>query len=162
MHITIREYKTTDLPSMIEIWNSIVLAGNAFPQTETLELESATEFFGSQSYTGVAVDENDRVLGLYILHPNNIGRCSHIANASYAVDGSFRGLRIGERLVRHSMERGRQLNFKLLQFNAVVRTNTAAIQLYEKLGFTRVGIIPGGFKLNRNQCEDIVIYYIKL
>ena len=26
----------------------------------------------------------NQVLGLYILHPNNIGRCGHIANASYA------------------------------------------------------------------------------
>ena len=33
----------------------------------------------------------------YILHPNNIGRCGHIANASYAVSSKSRGLHIGFR-----------------------------------------------------------------
>ena len=34
---------------------------------------------------GFMVNENDEIVGLYILHPNNIGRCGHICNASYAV-----------------------------------------------------------------------------
>jgi len=38
-------------------------------------------FFASQSYCGVAEDEG-KVVGLYILHPNNVGRCGHICNAS--------------------------------------------------------------------------------
>lgn len=162
MQITIREYQSSDLESMIDIWNDIVLAGNVFPQTEPLNLDRANEFFGSQSFTAVAVDETDKVLGLYILHPNNIGRCSHIANASYAVHKAFRGQQIGEKLVRHSLKTAKQLGFKLLQFNAVVRTNRAAKGLYEKLGFIRVGVIPGGFRLSTGRYEDIIIYYIKL
>ena len=38
------------------------------------------------------------IVGLYILHPNNVGRCGHIANASYAVAGNLLARRLYERL----------------------------------------------------------------
>ena len=92
MGIVIRKYGEKDLCAMIEIWNEIVEEGNAFPQEEFLTLESGTIFFAEQTYTGVAVDnETEKIYGLYILHPNNIGRCGHICNASYAVSSHSRG-----------------------------------------------------------------------
>ena len=69
----------------------MVKDGTAFPQTELLDENSGFEFFSSQSFVGVAVetsansDKKGEILGLYILHPNNVGRCAHIANASYGV-----------------------------------------------------------------------------
>ena len=47
------------------------------------------------------------IVGLYILHPNNVGRCGHICNASYAVKSQLRGHHIGEALVKHCMEQGK-------------------------------------------------------
>ena len=85
----IREFTMDDLPEMISIWNEIVEEGNAFPQEEALTLKTGLDFFNSQSHVGVAFD--GEILGLYILHPNNVGRCSHIANASYAVSSKARG-----------------------------------------------------------------------
>ena len=79
----IRKYNETDLKQMIDIWNDIVEEGIAFPQEELLDEQTGAAFFSSQSYCGVAVDDSNRVLGLYILHPNNVGRCGHICNASY-------------------------------------------------------------------------------
>ncbi len=158
MQTSIRAFDPADLPSMVNIWNAVVNEGNAFPQTEPLTLESASVFFGGQSFTGVAVIDG-MVSGLYILHPNNVGRCGHIANASYAVDTSARGRKIGESLVLHSLNTARELGYRILQFNAVVRSNERAIKLYEKLGFVRIGVIPGGFRLDNGQYEDILPYY---
>ena len=93
-----RPYQEDDLPAMAEIWNEIVEAGNAFPQTEPLTLEEARIFFAEQSHTAVAT-VGGRIRGLYILHPNNIGRCGHVANASFAVAGASRGEGIGRLLV---------------------------------------------------------------
>ena len=85
---------------MVEIWNEVVEEGIAFPQIELLDILSGEEFFSSQTYTAVAEDqENGEIYGLYILHPNNIGRCGHISNSSYAVSGKCRGLHDGELLV---------------------------------------------------------------
>ncbi|HHW48783.1 MAG TPA: GNAT family N-acetyltransferase [Clostridiaceae bacterium] len=161
MKISIRKYNDSDIPSMVEIWNDVVRDANAFPQTEELTIDSAREFFGSQTFTAVAV-RGDEVLGLYILHPNNVGRCGHIANSSYAVRKNFRGNHIGEKLVMHSLKTAREHGFLIMQFNAVVSTNTAAIHLYEKIGFKRVGTIPRGFLNGNGNYEDIIIYYIDL
>ena len=81
MEITVREFRSEDTKDAIAIWNEVVDQGKAFPQLEDLGVEDGEAFFKEQSYTGIAVNENDEIVGLYILHPNNIGRCGHICNA---------------------------------------------------------------------------------
>ena len=163
MQITIRRYTEKDIPQMMEIWNEVVEDGIAFPQKECLNEESAKVFFGEQTYCGVAEDvDSGRLYGLYILHPNNVGRCGHICNASYAVRSEARGQRIGEKLVTDCLRQGREEGFRVLQFNAVVKTNTAARKLYEKLGFIQLGTIPGGFLMKDGHYEDICPYYHEL
>ena len=79
MNILIREYNQNDLEAMIEIWNQVVEDGIAFPQEELLNNDTGKEFFDSQTYSAVAEDKvTGKVYGLYILHPNNVGRCGHI------------------------------------------------------------------------------------
>lgn len=163
MKIIIREYEEKDLSEMTEIWNEIVEEGKAFPQEEFLNSESGEAFFAEQTYTGVAADaETDKIYGLYILHPNNIGRCGHICNASYAVRSDSRGLHIGEKLVLDCMERGREHGFSIMQFNAVVATNIHARHLYERMGFVQLGTIPKGFRMKDEHYEDICLYYCAL
>ena len=160
MDLTIRAYQEADLPAMIAIWNEIVEEGIAFPQEDCLDGESGRAFFAAQSYTGVAVDrETEKLLGLYILHPNNVGRCGHICNASYAVASQSRGLHIGEKLILDCMERGREQGYRVLQFNAVVASNTFAIRLYESLGFQRLGVLPGGFRDQSGTYQDTILFY---
>ena len=163
MDMIIREYTRDDAEEAAVIGNHIVEEGIAFPQTDCLTKESADAFFSEQSFTGTAFDRHSgAMVGLYILHPNNVGRCGHICNASYAVKWDMRGRQIGEKLVRHCMEKGRELGFGILQFNAVVKTNEAALHLYQKLGFTRLGVIPGGFLMKDGRYEDIIPHYIVL
>ena len=159
MLISVRAYTASDLPAMIAIWNEVVRDGVAYPQLEELDAQTGAAFFAAQSFCGVAENEEGAVLGLYILHPNNVGRCGHIANASYAVCGSARGLHIGETLVRHSLDTAKVLGFRIMQFNAVVSTNIHARHLYERLGFQPLGIIPGGFHLKDGTYADICPYY---
>lgn len=160
MEVRVREYTRDDVKSMIAIWNEVVEDGIAFPQEEGLTEESGAEFFAAQTYCGVAVDDTEGdILGMYILHPNNVGRCGHICNASYAVKSNLRGMHIGEKLVTDCMAQGKKAGFRILQFNAVVKTNYGARHLYEKLGFVSLGTIPGGFRLKSGEYEDIVPYY---
>lgn len=133
MEYEIVPYTEADVDAMIEIWNEVVNDGVA--------------------------KVNGEVAGLYILHPNNVGRCGHHANASYAVSSKMRGIKIGEGLVKHSLKTARELGYRILIFNAVVKGNDRAIQLYTKLGFQRVGVIPGGFLLKSGVYQDIYVYY---
>ena len=163
MKIKVRKYTIQDTLAAIEIWNQVVEDGVAFPQEEMLNEETGRDFFEEQSYTGIAYDEESgEIVGLYILHPNNVGRCGHICNASYAVRRDVRGCHIGEKLVTHCLETAKTLGFKILQFNAVVRSNTYALRLYKKLGFVQLGIIPGGFRMIDGTYEDIIPHYYVL
>src|SRR5690625_4421751 len=161
MGLTIRKYTEADLSYMVTIWNKVVKEGMAFPQEEPLTLNEARSFFAKQSYTGVA-EEDGKILGLYIVHPNHVGRCGHIANASYAVRSDQKGKGIGEKLVIDSLEIARSLGFRIMQFNAVVVTNEGAIHLYKKLGFTALGVIPNGFKQKDGSYVDMIPFYIEI
>ena len=157
----IRPYREADLPEMNVIWNEVVEDGEAFPQEEYLTEETGRDFFASQSYTGVA-DTGGRIAGLYILHPNNIGRCGHICNASYAVSSACRGQHIGEKLVLDCLKTAKHLGFRVMQFNAVVESNIHARHLYERIGFVQLGTIPGGFRMKDGHYENICPYYYEL
>ena len=159
--IEVRGYEPGDIAGMVEVWNEVVADGIAFPQEEELDLETGREFFAAQTHCGVAVDDG-RIKGMYILHPNNVGRCGHIANASYAVGSAARGAGIGRLLVEDSVAQGRRAGFRVLQFNAVVATNAAARHLYEDLGFVQLGTIPGGFRMPDGDYVDICPYYHEL
>ena len=156
--MVVRKFEDKDLIEAIGIWNEVVEEGAAFPQEELLNETSGRAFFESQSYTGVA--ENDgEIVELYILHPNNVGRCGHICNASYAVRSDCRGQHIGEKLVLDCIEKAKGLGFMVLQFNAVVENNTHARHLYERLGFVQLGTIPKGFRMKDGHYENICPYF---
>lgn len=160
MGIEIRQYRSGDAIEAARIWNQVVDDGVAFPQENDLTDTEADGFFSSQSYCAVAEDtETGRVVGLYILHPNNVGRCGHICNASYAVSRDVRGRHIGEKLVLYCLAKAKEKGFRILQFNAVVASNTHALHPYERLGFVRLGTVPGGYRLNDGTYEDIVLFY---
>ena len=158
----IREYTENDINAMIAIWNRVVEDGVAFPQTDFLDEKSGTEFFAQQTKTCVCEDTDGTVAGLYILHPNNIGRAGHIGNASFAVDANKRGQHIGEALVSDCLIQAKEAGFRIMQFNAVVDTNIHALHLYKRLGFEDLGIIPGGFYTKYNKYEDIHVMYYDL
>lgn len=163
MDVSIRKYKQDDIKDMVRIWNEVVREGIAFPQEELLNETSGKTFFDAQTYCGVAEDVTEgKIYGLYILHPNNVGRCGHICNASYAVSSDSRGMHIGEKLVKDCLIQGREKGFGILQFNAVVATNIHARHLYERLGFKLLGIIPKGFRMKDGHYEDICPYYREL
>lgn len=157
----VRAYTPADLDAMVAIWNEVVRDGIAFPQEDELTLETGAAFFAEQTHCAVACVD-DVVLGLYILHPNNVGRCGHIANSSYAVSSAARGHGIGRALVEDSLAQGKAHGFRVLQFNAVVESNSGARHLYEKLGFVQLGTIPGGFRMPDGSYANICPYYHEL
>lgn len=75
------------------------------------------------------------------------------------MDAALAGQGIGRRLVTNSLVQGKRLGFRVLQFNAVLCSNAAALQWYDSLGFVRVGTVPGGFRNTAGAYEDIVLMY---
>lgn len=161
MKLEMKEFEESQLPEMVEIWNDIIEEGVSFPGDQVLSEAEALEMFREQTSTVCAVLDG-KVVGVYILHPNNFGRCSHIANASYAVRRDCRGEGIGRKMVTHCLENAKAKGFRGLQFNAVVATNQAAIHLYESLSFEKIGKIKSGYRLKDGSYEDIYVFFYDL
>ena len=154
--ISLRPVSREYLHQATAIWNEIVESGDSFPGDKLLSEEDAQTMFEEQTASVCAFD-GDEVVGVYILHPNNIGRCGHIANASYAVKSSARGRGVGRALVEDCIRQAKAHGFRGLQFNAVVCTNTSAIALYIKLGFHIIGTVPGGYRYKEAGYRDTLI-----
>jgi ribosomal protein S18 acetylase RimI-like enzyme len=61
-----------------------------------------------------------------------------------------------------SIAEAKRLGFKAMQFNIVVKSNTAAISLWEKLGFKIIGEIPDVFDHQQNGLTNAYIMYLKI
>ena len=101
----------------------------------------------------------EQIVGMYSVHPNMLGRCSHIANATYLVKAGRRGEHIGEKLVLDSIEKAKEMGFRAMQFNGVVKSNVHARNLYERCGFRVVGEIPESFQVKDGHYENGLVMY---
>ena len=61
-----------------------------------------------------------------------------------------------------TIKTAKELNFRGIQFNAVVESNKPALHIYKSLGFKEVGMIPGGFMLKDGSYSNMYILYLSL
>lgn len=104
----------------------------------------------------------DDIVGVYMLHPNKPGRCSHIGHSAYMVCKSARGHGVGKAMGLHSIAKARERRFRGIQFNMVVSTNIAAVNLWKKLGFEIVGRLPKAFRHAMKGYVDGLIMFLNL
>ena len=158
MEPTVRPCEKADLPAMISVWNEVVEDGIAFPQEDLLDESTAPAFFESQTAVHVAEIEGE-VLGLFILHPNNVGRCGHVANASFAVASRSAVGISGARSCAAALTRARCTGFAACNstrsWTATMRRATST-NLWD---FPTWASIPGGFRMKDGHYEDIHVYY---
>lgn len=143
--MTIRPAAASDAASISRIFKAVVEPGDTYSfNADTTEQEAVAYFLGPNITSFVAEDEG-RVVGMYKLIPNRIGRGSHVSNASFMVDPSAHGKGIGRRLGEHCLAEAKRQGYDAMQFNFVVSTNTAGVTLWKKLGFEVVGTLPKAF-----------------
>lgn len=161
MEITFGPYSKEDIPVLTALWNEVLSDGVAFPGEVLYNEPDFSEYMGQQTAVNCMLADG-KIAGYYILHPNNIGRCSHVANASYLMDKRFRGQHLGNKLVGHSIAAARKAGFRGMQFNAVVSENYPALHIYQNAGFSIVGTIPGGFRVKDGRYVDMYVMYLPL
>lgn len=141
----IRPTVDEDGDAVWRIFQKVVAPGDTYSFTDSTTRSEAVAYFLGSSITSFVVEDDGRVIGIYKLIPNRIGRGSHVANASFMVDPDSHCRGAGRALGEHCLDEARRQGYAAMQFNFVVSTNTAGVALWKKLGFAIVGTLPRAF-----------------
>jgi L-amino acid N-acyltransferase YncA len=157
--VTIREASEQDRDAVWEIFHAVVAGGDTYVfEPETPRDEALAYWFQQGTRTYVA-ERGGRVVGTYLLRPNRPGLGSHVSNAAFMVCPSARGLGAGRAMGEHCLDEARRLGYRAMQFNFVVSTNEAAVRLWQRLGFTIVGTLPGAFRHRTRGFVDVYVMF---
>ena len=156
---TIKPFRQEDEESLYLIFQEAVNSGCQFAYESSSMQEFYRQFLTPQSNVYVCCSPSNQLVGGFTIRANFPGRCSHIANAAYMIQGSHQGQGIGTWMVKTSLEIAKNLGFKAMQFNLVFCQNTKATKLYEKLGFKPIGTIPDAVRNPDGSYQDALIFY---
>ena len=158
----IRAVTNADHDAIWKIFHEIVSAGDTYALDPKMSREEALAYwFRADTRTYVA-EKNGRVVGTYILRPNQLGPGSHVANAAFMVASDAQGTGVGRTMAVHCLHEARQSGFRAMQFNYVISTNTPAIRLWQELGFEIVGTLPDAFRHPEKGFVDVYVMYRSL
>ena len=88
------------------------------------------------------------------------GRHRHTGGIGISLRSAFRDEGIGTELMKSLIDEARALGLRLLTLTCF-ETNSAALHVYEKLGFQKAGVIPGAIAF-KGQYIGEVHYYLPL
>ena len=161
-----------DREAIWNIFHDVVAAGDTYAFDPGISRREALAYwFRPDTHTYVAKldyfkqsssEQAERIVGTYILRPNQSGGGSHVANAAFMVAPAARGQGIGRAMGEHCLSEARRLGFRAMQFNFVVSTNDLAARLWQKLGFKIVGTLPGAFHHPEKGYVDVYIMFCSL
>jgi len=163
----IRPLEDDDWPAVWPFFDAIVQAGESYAYRLDLTPASALALWrpAPPGEAVVAVDGGSgsgRVLGTAHWGPNRPGRGSHVATGSFMVDPASAGKGVGRALGEHVIAAARSAGYRGIQFNAVVETNTAAVRLWQSLGFRIIGTVPGAFLSTAHGYVGLHVMYLPL
>jgi ribosomal protein S18 acetylase RimI-like enzyme len=169
--LNIRPATDSDRDTIWDIFHEVIAAGDTYPIDSKISREGAFAYwFGNDTHTYVAELDSEsfrepsfqtdqRVVGTYILRPNQSGGGAHVANAAFMVSAVSRGQGIGRAMGEHCLKEARRLGFRAMQFNFVVSTNESAVKLWQKLGMEIVATLPGAFRHPEKGYVDVYVMF---
>ncbi|MDN5284720.1 MAG: putative acetyltransferase YhhY [Mucilaginibacter sp.] len=158
----IREAINNDLDGVWEIFGQVIKTGDTYAFDPNSQKEDLPKLWFAPTMKVYVAEEDGKILGTYFIKPNQTGLGAHIANCGYMVHPETRGRGLGKQLFDHSWRIAKEMDYKGMQFNFVVSTNTIAVKLWESLGFKIIGTIPKGFNHQQLGYVDAYIMFRKI
>ena len=159
----IRAATADDWPAIWPFFQQIVLDGETYAFPEDLTVETGRGWWmESPPGSTVVLEDDGRVLGSAKMGPNRPGRGDHVGTASFMVDPSAQGGGVGRALAAYVVDWHREHGYAGIQYNAVVETNTAAVHLWQSLGFEIVGTVPRAFRSRTHGTVGLHVMYLPL
>lgn len=164
MELVLTPYAESDLRDFAALFRAVVADGETYAYPEGLSDDEIQALWWEQppGKTIVARTDDRRFLGSAKMGPNRPGRGAHIGTASFMVAHDARGSGVGRAMLDHVLDWHLVNGFAGIQFNAVVETNTAAIHLWESVGFRIIGTVPGAFVSARHGPVGLHVMFLRL
>lgn len=155
MNFEISNMKKEHWNQVKEIYKEGIETGIATFQTELPSYESWDK--GHLSIGRFVALKGEKVLGWIAISPTS-SRCvySGVVEVSIYVGKDSRGLGIGSELMKKLIETTEKNNIWSI-YSAIIRENSASINLHKKSGFREVGIREKIAKLSNGKWSDTVI-----
>ena len=160
--VEIREATAANRDAIWDIFREVVAARDTYAFDPGMSRQDALGYWFQANTRTYIAESSGRIVGTYILRPNQSGGGSHVANAAFMVAPVARGRGIGRAMAEHCLTEGRRLGFRAMQFNFVVSTNDPAVALWQKLGFKIVGTLPGAFRHPEKGYVDVYVMFRSL
>lgn len=161
--VDIRPFENRDWLSVWSILEPTFRSGETYAfSPDITESEAHKVWIELPAATLVACRSDGAVLGTYFIKPNHPGLGSHICNCGYVVDAAAQGKGVGSAMCAHSQREAVARGYCAMQFNSVVSTNKAAVTLWQKHGFSIVGVLPEAFRHRQLGVVDAYVMHKKL
>jgi L-amino acid N-acyltransferase YncA len=160
--ILIRAATENDRDAIWNIFQATIITGDTFVFDASTPRDKALAYWCAADAATFVAEQNAKVIGSYLLRPNQPGLGDHVANAGYMVDPSVRGSGVGRAMGEHSLDEARRRGYRAMQFNFVVSTNESAVHLWRQLGFNIVGTLPGAFRHAQKGFVDAYVMFRSL
>lgn len=158
--VSIRKFEERDWPAVWPMLRTTFEAGETYVFTaDSSESDIHRAWVEMPAVTNVAIAADGRILGTYYLKANQPGRGAHVCNCGYVVDPDAQGNGIAAMMCEHSQRLAVEMGFKAMQFNLVVASNERAVRLWQHLGFSIVGKLPGAYDHSRLGYVDAFVMY---
>ncbi|MBD3679793.1 MAG: GNAT family N-acetyltransferase [Rhodobacteraceae bacterium] len=155
----IRPARPEDADAIWAILEPIFRAGDTYTIDPDIPRNAALAYWMGASHGCFVATVEGRVLGTYYLKRNQAGGGSHVCNCGYATHPDARGQGIARAMLDHSLTAARAADFRAMQYNFVVATNTRAVAIWERAGFETVGRLPGAFRHPELGFTDALVMY---
>jgi ribosomal protein S18 acetylase RimI-like enzyme len=143
--MVIRPATADDHAAIWALLEPVIRAGEEFAVPRDGTIADAFAYWMPPGADVFVAEDAGEIVGSYCLRANQRGPGAHVANAGYVTALHARGRGIARAMCRHSLDHARARGFRAMQYNIVVSTNERAVRLWQSMGFSIVGRLPGAF-----------------
>jgi ribosomal protein S18 acetylase RimI-like enzyme len=160
--MTIRSAAPADDDAIWAILEPIVRAGETYALPRDWSRSEVIAFWRGSGHDVFVAEHDGAIVGTYFVCPNRLGGGAHVANAGYATAAAAQGKGVARAMCEHSIDHARGRGFRAMQFNFVIASNTRAVALWQRMGFSIVGTLPDAFAHPALGDVDALVMYRRL
>ena len=160
--MVIRPATADDHAAIWTLLEPVIRAGETYALPRDMTRDDALAFWLAPGNDAFVADDAGAIVGTYFLHANQRGGGGHVANCGYVTATEASGRGVARAMCRHSLDHARSRGFRAMQYNLVVSTNERAVRLWQAMGFSIAGRLPGAFAHPTLGDVDAFVMYQRL